>query len=366
MRIAEMVSGTAVNGAAVNCLEVAKALRERGHELTMVVRPEGWAHHQAKQAGIDTVVSSLKRHPGELRRIAHELRLRQIDVLHTHMSSANFFGVILRRLFGIRNVVATAHNRYLQLHWIFNDRVIAVSEATREFHNRVNWVPKRRIDVVHNFIDDRRFHVHDHNSTLGLRNELGFQADDQLVGVIGDVIPRKGLIYLVQALPEIIANCPAVKLVCVGHPKEEYQQKVIAEAEALGVADKIAWLGPRRDIDRLLATLDLYVLPSLEENLPLSILEAMASAVPVLATEVGGIPECVEHGSTGWLVEPGEPGPLAKGVINLLSDSQLATRIGQSGRDAVRSDFSVDSQVKRIEAVFERMVATHADQRRCA
>ena len=135
MRIMEVISGTAVNGAAVNCFEVLRALRARGHELTVVCRPNAWIAGQLAESNIDVEVieSSLRRWPpDELRRIAQLARDRRIQVVHTHMSSASFFGVLLRRLYGVPACVATAHNRYIQLHWLFNDRVIAVSAKMRD------------------------------------------------------------------------------------------------------------------------------------------------------------------------------------------------------------------------------------------
>ena len=356
MRIMEMISGTAVNGAVVNCVELTRALHARGHEVTIVCRPDSWVIPQLRNTSIPIITSSLKRWPpDELKRIAAEIRARDIDVLHTHMSSANFFGVLLRRVFGIPCCVATAHNRYFQLHWMWNDRVLAVSEATKQFHNRYNFVPRRRIDVVHNFIDDQRFRRVPRSLGPRLRDEMGIPKNCQLMGIIGDVIPRKGLLYLVRALPEVLAKTPDAHLVCVGHQRPEYTEQVRAEAERLSVASHITWTGARNDIHRVMAMLDVYVLPSLEENMPLAILEAMASGLPVVASAVGGIPECVTEGETGFLVSPADASGLATALTNVLTNSHVAARLGSNGRQRVRNNFSIDSQVSQIESIFSRL-----------
>jgi glycosyltransferase involved in cell wall biosynthesis len=353
MRIMEIISGTAVNGAVINCLEIVRALRARGHQVTVVCRPGAWIARQLPTDDGQLIESDLHRWPtDELRRIAREAHERRIDVVHTHMSSASFFGVLLRRLYGIPACVATAHNRYVQLHWMFNDRVIAVSEATRRFHRRYNLVRPKRIEVVHNFICEERFHAVSREQGLQLRAELGISSDRLLLGYVGDLIPRKGLLHLIAALPRILHNEPRAHLLCVGHQHHEYAGRCRAEAERLGVASAITWAGPRGDVERVLAGIEVYVLPSVEENLPLAILEAMASGRPVVATDVGGIGECVVDGRTGILVPAAAHEPLAAALSRLLADADLRRQFGEAGRERVHACFSAERQIRRIEAIF--------------
>ncbi|MCP4191260.1 MAG: glycosyltransferase family 4 protein [Planctomycetaceae bacterium] len=356
MRIIEMVSGTAVNGAVVTCLEITRAMLDLGHEVTLVCRPNSWIAEQL-EGEVDIVYSSLKRWPThELRRVASIARDRQIDVIHTHMSSANFFGVLLRRFWGIP-CVATANNRYIQLHWMFNDHVVAASEATRKFHQRYNLVPKRRIEVVYNFIDDRRFHHVPADAGLCFRQSLDIDEDALLIGAVGDVLQRKGLLYLVKALPRIIAEIPRAHLVSVGYQKKPYINVVLDEAKRLGVQDRITWAGYRNDVVNVMSGIDVMTLPTLEDNLPLAILEAMACSVPVVASNVGGIPECVIDGQTGYLVPPAQPQPLVTALTNVLGDQEHRLALGAAGRQRIRENFSRESQLDRIEQVFQRFAA---------
>lgn len=358
MRIMEIISGTAVNGAAANCRDISRELHRRGHEIVLVCRPNSWIADQLAHDGIEIIESELYRWPtDQLRRIAQVIRERDIEVVHTHMSRANFFGILLRRLFGIRACVATAHNRYVQLHWMFNDRVIAVSEATRAFHRRYNLVRDRRIDVVPNAIDDERFHHVPREEGLAVREELGIPMDAKLIGVLGDVIPRKGLIHLVRAMPSILAQHPDAHLLCAGHAQRDYATQVRDEVKQLGIHRKITWAGPRSDVDRIFAALDVYALPSLEENMPLAILEAMASGLPVVSSAVGGIPECVLDGQTGFLVPPAQVTQLANALNRLLTSADLRRDFGRAGRELVRERFSIRTQIQRIETVFAKAVA---------
>ncbi|MCA9152079.1 MAG: glycosyltransferase family 4 protein [Planctomycetales bacterium] len=358
MRIMEIISGTAVNGAVVNCLDICRALSRRGHDVTLVCRPGAWISEHAQDGNIRVIESSLDRWPlTELRRVAHVVRENDIQVIHTHMSRANFFGVLLRWLFGVPACVATAHSRYIQLHWMFNDRVIAVSDATRRFHQRYNLVRGHRIDVIHNFINEQRFMNVPTDTRVAVRREFGLMCDQPTIGVIGDVIPRKGLIHLIRALPLLIEAVPDVRVLAVGCNETDYAQQVQDEAAQLRVSDRVIWAGPRNDIERILAALDIYVLPSLEENMPLAILEAMAAGLPVVASEVGGIPECVAHQQTGLLVPPGEPESLASALIGLLTHLEQREQMGGAGQHRVRTNFSIESQIQQIEQTLERAAA---------
>jgi glycosyltransferase involved in cell wall biosynthesis len=158
-------------------------------------------------------------------------------------------------------------------------------------------------------------------------------------------------------MPSIRAAIPNARLLVVGSQQSEYAAEVKIEAERLQVEDRIIWAGSRNDIHRVLAALDLYVLPSREENLPLSILEAMASGCAVVASAVGGVPECVLDQQTGLLVPPADPAALAQAVIRLLHDAQLREEFGVAGQQRVQAHFSRDGQVDQIERIFAHLAA---------
>ena len=363
MRIMEIVSGAGMNGAIQHCLLLSRELARRGNAVTVVCHPESWIARQLAADPVEQVASDLHRWPpDELRRVARIVRERGIEVMHTHMSRAHFFGVLLRWLTGIPSV-ATAHSRLIQLHWMFNDLVIAVSEATRRYHCSHNLVRPRRTVTIPNFIDDRRVARVPADARARVRASLGIGDDCLLAGAVGAATPRKGLLYLVRALPAILAAVPQARLAIVGGAVDAaYVAAVQAEAARLGVDSKILWTGHRDDVDHFMAAMDLCVLASLEEGFPLTILEAMAAGLPVVATAVGGVPECVVPGQTGLLVPPADPGALAEAIVELLRDPARCRRLGCAGRDRVRNHFSTDGQVAAIEAAVRRV----ASRRRAA
>ena len=352
MNIMEIVSGAGVNGAVVHCLLLARELAGRGHHVTLVCRPNAWIATQLRGTPVDVVESDLHRWPpDELRRIAAIAHEHGIDILHTHMSRAHFFGILLRWLSGVP-CVATAHNRYIQLHWMFNDRVIAVSEATGRFHRTYNFVRRARLDVIHNFVDYRRFSEVGEEKRTVMRAALNVPAAALLIGSIGDVIPEKGLIHVVRALQKIRPAVPAARLLVVGGGSTAYRAQVEREAEQLGVDSMIIWAGRRTDVADIMTALDVFVLPSLAETFSLVTAEAMAAGLPVVATAVGGVPECVMAGETGLLVPPADEDALANALIGLLRDAPLRRQLGDAARNRVRELFSPETQVPRIEATL--------------
>ena len=357
MNIMEIVSGVGVNGAIYHCLMLTRELVRRGHRLTLVCHRKAWIAKQLASDPVEVVESDLRRWPpGELRRIIAVAQSRRIDVVHTHMSRAHFFGVLLRWFGGIP-CVATAQSRHLQLHWMFNDRVIAVSHTTRRYHRTYNLVRAGRIVTIHNFIDYDRWAGASGEAGARFRASLGAEDSARLIGVVGHVNQRKGQIYLVQAMPKILAAVPEARLVLVGDDFDvEYVASVRAASEELGLGSRVVWTGHRDDVCDILPALDLVALPSSEESLPLSLLEAMAAGLPVVATTAGGIPECVADGETGTLVPPADVDALAEAIIPLLRDPSLRRRYGEAGRRRVREHFSPEVQTARIESVFASVV----------
>ncbi|MEN6495143.1 MAG: glycosyltransferase family 4 protein [Thermoguttaceae bacterium] len=362
MRIMEITSGTGVNGAVRYCLLLTRELVRRGHQLTVVCRPGSWIAEQMAAEPVEVVLSDLHRWPtDELRRIAAITRERGIEMVHTHMSRAHFFGVLLRWFSGVP-CVATAHSRFIQLHWMFNDMVIAVSEATRRYHQTHNFVRRNRIMTIESFIEPRDIPQLTPEARRQIRGDLGLDDTHLLVGTIGNVVPRKGQLYLVRALPQVLTANPSVRLILVGSREDvPYTAQVEAEAGALGVADRIIWTGHHERPTDLLSAMDACVLASLEESLPLALLEAMAAGLPVVATAVGGVSECLIHGQTGLLVRPGSSQALAEALIELLADPVRCRQFGEAGRQRILEHFSCEGQTTAIETAFQ-----HVLQRRAA
>jgi glycosyltransferase involved in cell wall biosynthesis len=184
-----------------------------------------------------------------------------------------------------------------------------------------------------------------------LRYELGLNSDDQIVGTVGSLYPVKGHRFLIAAVPAIVEACPKARFLLIGRGDEENRLK--DQVKSLGVERHVSFLGLRQDISKLLSIMDIFVLPSLSEGLSVATLEAMASALPVVATRVGGNPELIVNEETGMLVPSQDSEALAKAVSALLRDGTRARLFGQSGRARVEQRFHMDMMVNEYRNLYE-------------
>ncbi len=357
VRILQIVSGKQPNGAVLQCIALMRQLLRRGHQLTLVCRPGAWIAEELARDRIEIITSDLHRWPlDELRRLTGVIRDRRIELLHTHMSRAHSVGVLLRWFSGVP-CVATAHCRTFQPFWRFNDFVIANSEATRRFYTRWGLVASNRMEVVPYLVDAERFSGVAADDCVTFRHSLGVSADTPLLGIVGDVYRRKGHLYVVRALPEILAAVPSARLVIVGNAVPQYEAQVLREARELGVADQILWTGYRKDIPVVMKSLDVCISAALEEALGLTMPEAMAAGRAVVATNVGGLPENVVDGETGILVPPAKPAALAAAIVRLLQDPARRAALGLAGQRRVRERYRAARDLERIEHIFAKVVA---------
>jgi glycosyltransferase involved in cell wall biosynthesis len=352
MHVMVIASGRAINGAVRHALILAQTLRRRGNWVTFVLRPDAPYADDPLLEGLAVERSSLRRIPRELARMARHAREHQVDVVSTHMSSAHAFGALLR-LFWRIPCVATAHNAKLQLHWAVNDRVIATSHATARFHRRVNLVLPWRIRVVHNFIDPAPFAGLRAEHRQAVRAELELAPEDVLVLCVGDIVPRKRQVDLVEARACLAGTAPRIVLIFLGgfdvSPSADAMR---AASERGGLGADMRILGWRPDVRRFLGAADVFALPSAHESGSLALLEAMAAGLPILSTTAGGTPEIVLHGETGLLVAPGDVAALAEGLARLAGDPALRAQFGAAGAARVAREFATETQVARIEAVL--------------
>lgn len=357
MRILEIVSGTTACGATVHTLQIAKELYRRGNAITLMGKPGAWVIEQARAAGVPVLESRMKRLPlRDLKAVAQFVRENEIEILLAHMSGANNFAVWLSRLAKVP-VVLRAHAHTVHFHWRMAHHIIAVSEQTRRYHITHNLVSPKRISTVHGFVDPARLIVPDKGARAAVRAELGLSPTEFVVGVIGNIIPRKGQVYLVRALPTVVARYPNLRVLLVGvtHPAR-YGEQIRREAHQLGVAAHILWLGERKDVPRLLQAIDLYALPTLNDMLPMAMLEAMWAKLPILATYAGGVPEAITHGFEGWLVPPKDPDALASALLEIIGHPDERARRAHNAHQRVLQDFTVQPQVAKIEAILQTVV----------
>jgi glycosyltransferase involved in cell wall biosynthesis len=288
------------------------------------------------------------------------LRRERIDVLHSHKFGSNAWAALLAPLGRVPVLVAHEHTwsyegqpvrRFLDRELIARRSAafVAVSREDRRRMVEVERIPERAIELVPNGIDALPA-----GDGARVRRELGVEPDAPLAGAVAVLRPQKGLDVMVRAAAEAARAVPALRLVIAGEGPE--RARLEALAAELGAAERVTLLGHRSDVPDLLAALDVAVSSSWFEGSPLAILEYMDAGLPVAATRVGGVPDLIEDGVHGRLVEPGDAPALAGALVELLGDRGRAAAMGARGRERRRAEFDLDGTVRRLEGLYARLV----------
>jgi len=333
---------------------VCRELSARGHRMK-IAAPPGELIRRAREAGlpVDDGFSFLPPARAlsfvtDARRLSRLLREEAFDILHTHGSQDTWVGAAVRAVTGNPPAfVATRHNtkpvrfnaanRYLYGRGV--DHLILVSESVRENFRPfldAGLLAGDRITVVHSAYRVELFH--DRVDPEPLRRELGLAGRRPVLGVLARLVEDKGHTYLFRALETVRRRHPGTVLLVAGRGPAEPALR--AEVAARGLGGAVAFLGFRDDVAEITALLDVAVLPSVGcDASSASIKEAMAMARPLVATDVGGAREILEHGVTGVVVPPADPETLASAILSVLEDPVGARAMGERAREAVRARF---------------------------
>ena len=228
------------------------------------------------------------------------------------------------------------------------DRMVALSEGERKDYIAFSVSKSDKMVTIHSGVDVTRFM----NARVNIeekKRSLGLNTKGLVVGTIGWLLPIKGPLYLLKAMEVIWQTNPGIQLVYVG--KGDLEEEVRSEVTRMGVSERVAFLGWRDDIPEIMQVLDIFVLPSLNEGMGRVLVEAMAAGKPIVASDVGGIPDLVKDGQNGFLVKPGDANDLSFAIEKLLDDKKMREEMGKKGR-AMAKDYSVEKMVDKIDALY--------------
>ena len=288
--------------------------------------------------------------------LQHALRRYHPDILHAHSRRGADLWCAFASGTRLRGKVLTRRVDNPEKEWVVRakyqhyDRIIAISDAISRVL-RKEGVPEAKISVVRSAVDFKEYQEPPNRDWF--RSEFGFSDSHVVIGVIAQFISRKGHYFLIEAIPKIIKNLPQSRFLFFG--RGPLKEQLIEQCLKKGVQDYVNFAGFRNDISRILPRLDLVVHPALMEGLGVSLIQAAAAGVPVVATKVGGIPEIVRDGFNGLLVEPGSTEAIASSVIELLNDRITAKRLGDNGKKLVIDEFSIDSMVRGNINIYRQL-----------
>ena len=231
----------------------------------------------------------------------------------------------------------------------FAHKVVGVSEHTTENLRKYEHISSNRLETIYNGIDESRYTGS--TDIAGKRKELGIRPNGPVIGLGVRLCEQKGISYLLRAMPRVIESYPDISLVIAGTGPLENRLK--SEARELELDPHVFFVGKRADMHEILNMLDVYVLPSLWEGLPMVLLETMAAECPIIATNVGGNPLAVQNGTSGILVPPEDENALSVEIIGLLSDEERRKKYRCNAKSMFDEKFSARMMTRQYEVLYE-------------
>ena len=372
IKVCHVAPGDLWAGAEVQLAHLLSSLaRVSDIQISAILFNEGRLASELMGLGVKTQVIPESRHnPLSIaKQLSDYFREYPVDILHTHKYKDNVLGALSSVYRGIRYRVRTIHgfpephvglqavkaNFYHVVdnavnRWLV-DHILAVSLDLRS--QLIKRFGVKKVTCIHNAIDVQKMRGSGYAAELRKALKLGGQ--EFLIGTMGRLMPVKGLESFLKAARIIHRQRPSVKFIIAGDGP--LKGPLQALAHEYGVDKDVLFLGNRNDSHEILELLDIFVLPSLSEGIPMVLLEALALARPVVASRVGGIPEVIEHGISGLLVTPEREEDLAQSCLALMDDYDWARRLGVAGRKQVEERFSARFMAEQVAEVYRRLVS---------
>jgi len=368
MRILHLISSLGVFGAERVAVELSKSLKKTYHcePILGVIRNVYNPHEEISEEAVRndipfTIFACRSQLDLQLVfSVRKFIRTNGVDIIHCHGYKSNFYGLLASK--GQVPSVTTNHN-WLTAHWKlktycfldslwirFFDRIVAVSNEVKEEMLKYK-IPGEKIRVIDNGISLERFEKR--AETAKMKTLLGFEEKTRVIGTVGSLVIEKGHIYLLEAARQILDVVKDLKFLIIG---DGPLQKALEEkSKELGIKKDIIFMGQRKDIPELLTAMDIFVLPSIKEGLPVALLEAMAAKRPIVATRVGAIPRVIESKDIGILVEPKDISGLRDALASLINDPEKMKLLARGGFNRVSMDFSSDEMCKHYLELYNEI-----------
>jgi glycosyltransferase involved in cell wall biosynthesis len=365
IKVLHFITGLDVGGAENLLLSFCKNLKSEKYQIDVCyLKGNGTLKEKFEEMGIR--VFDLTKSKFLLTRIIKFYKLLKTNrygILHLHLFHSIIIGRFLGRLAKIPQIITSEHNtsnfkKNILILWLyrftlsFNSQIIAISEAVKNIIVSKTRISPDRISVVYDAIDFSEFDCN--SGTEDIKTALNIRGRSPVVGSIGRLDIRKGYKYLIAALPDLIKRYPSIVLVIVG--EGEQREELMQEAARHNVQPYIIFTGYQSGISKYLAIFDVFVLPSLEEGLSISIIEAMAMKKKIAASDTGGIPELIEDGKEGVLFPKGNPSAIVNAVEFILNNKKKADAMSEAAYSKAISNYGIATYCDTICKLYDNVL----------
>lgn len=341
-------------------------------EMSVVLFTEGRVAQELRAAGLEVVVIAEHEHNlfVILWKLVKHFRKHQFMVVHAHKPKDNFLGGVACRLAGVPYLVRTLHGSwepfsgfqhfkikvYEHIDRLANKYLVsAIIAVTLKIQSLLTQgYSREKVVCIHNGIDVERLMLS--RGRRSVRKELNINERALLLGVVGRLTAVKGHIHLLKAMQILVSKNSGTHLIIVGDgPLRKQLEDIVVEFK---IQKNVVFVGHQSDVSDFIEAMDIFVLPSLHEGIPMVLLEAMALSRPVVASKTGGVPEVVDDGENGLLVEPGNPEAIAEAIESLIKQVGKAGQLGRNGRVRVSQNFTAGTMAEKTANLYRRLVGS--------
>jgi len=356
-------------GAETVVLNIAKHLDRKEFIPIVMLHKSRWLHKQLAEAGVETVIvpSGRSWDIAFFFKLIRYCKQNEIDLIHSHLPGANLYASVVGKLLGIP-VICTFHNEFILPGTVpkFNSikqflirnlasSLVMVAEYMKQEYMTKGKFPSQKVMTIYNGVSpNESSESFDHEA---FKQAIDFHEGDILIGNIANLRPAKGHPILIEAAAIVCRKIPEAKFLLIGEEGDgTIKNEILRFIDKYNLKDRVVLLGFRKDISQILKYIDIFMLSSISEGLPMSVVEAMRSSLPVVVTNVGGLPEVVKDKQNGYLVLSRDPQALAEKLIKLAKDEKLRKTMGKKGREIAVSMFSLDEMISNYQSLYRKLL----------
>jgi glycosyltransferase involved in cell wall biosynthesis len=359
MNILLLSAGKGWGGIESQVVTLASALLKKGHKIIIGCPDEGQVQHNAKKLGLPTTTINVVN-SGDLfavSRIVKTVKRENIKIIIANLGKEYWPAAMAAKISGVKLIFVRHQLDKLKKStaWLISqhvDKVVAVSQCVKDSLVN-NEIPSEKIAAIYNGIEMDKFNaaVADKNK---VRAELNIDKDAIVIGHAGKLDKGKGVFDLLRAMENVCEKYLTARLLFVGEGPAQKELEILSGK--LGLKNKVTFVGVQRDIFKMYSVMDIFVLASTtREAFGMALVEAMAMEIPVIGTTIGGIPEIIQNGINGILVNANDSQSLAGGIIKYVEDRNFSKKVSLEGRKTVEEKFTNKRMADEFEELFKKL-----------